>query len=592
MRLEVSREIPEDSALREQWNALVRALESPEVFYTYEWALAVWRAYGRELLPLLFLGYENDSLVGILALAEQNRGEVSFLCATTGDYCDFLTLPGHRDPFLAAVLADLSTRGVRRITLTNLPADSGTYEAIRRLGRHSGYHCFARTAYICTQVVIGKIGRQPGTGELLLAGKERVRRFVKATRGKGSVRLDHARTSEKIESLLPEFVRAHVARFLATGRISNLVSPERRRFLEQLSFLLSQSGWVTLSRVVAGEKNVAWHYGFQFQGIWFWYQPTFDNELEKYSPGYYLLTRMIEEAAQDPATERLDLGLGAEEYKDRFANESRRTLYVTLRSSVAQHAYEIMRFRAAQVMKSVPVLENAVRAGAARIERLKQEMARDGMGSTLRRIVTRVREFFWLEEEVFFLNWGTATSVCSSAARVERLSFTDLATAALQCHDDQETLEYLMRSASRMRKGGAECFGLIDRMGRFVHFAWRCPFEGFYLAELHARVDAPSPDSVMLFDCWTPPGARRNGYYRETVTATAEQVRKQGKDPWIFSAARNLASLRGLEKAGFERRYVLVRQRVLIWQRIKGKTPQLAPPVLEQAETPSESRAS
>lgn len=40
--------------------------------------------------------------------------------------------------------------------------------------------------------------------------------------------------------------------------------------------------------------------------------------------------------------------------------------------------------------------------------------------------------------------------------------------------------------------------------------------------------------------------------------------------PWY-----NLASLRGLEKAGFQRRYPLVRQRLLGWQRINGETPKL-----------------
>jgi hypothetical protein len=50
-------------------------------------------------------------------------------------------------------------------------------------------------------------------------------------------------------------------------------------------------------------------------------------------------------------------------------------------------------------------------------------------------------------------------------------------------------------------------------------------------------------------------------------------MRERGKEPWIFSAASNLASIRGLEKVGFERRYSLKRQRALWWQRIKGKTP-------------------
>jgi len=50
-------------------------------------------------------------------------------------------------------------------------------------------------------------------------------------------------------------------------------------------------------------------------------------------------------------------------------------------------------------------------------------------------------------------------------------------------------------------------------------------------------------------------------------------MQKNGKKPWIFGAASNVASTRGLEKAGFQQRYSLLRQRALWWQRIKGKAP-------------------
>ena len=47
--------------------------------------------------PLLFLAYdESQSLCGVASLAAGVEGRVSFLCATTGDYCDFIGLPEHK----------------------------------------------------------------------------------------------------------------------------------------------------------------------------------------------------------------------------------------------------------------------------------------------------------------------------------------------------------------------------------------------------------------------------------------------------------------------------------------------------------------
>jgi len=421
-----------------------------------------------------------------------------------------------------------------------------------------------------------KIERRPGGNKPVLPRKKMLRRFLNAMGREAPVRLDHAQSWDTIKPILPAFMEAHLTRFLVTGRISNLARPERRAFLEELAKLLSESGWMRLTRLAAGDKSFAWNYGFQFQDTWFWYQPTFDSDLEKYSPGFCLLAKIIEEAADNPALKVVDLGLGAEGYKDRFGNQSRRTLCMTLRSSAAGHAREVLRYGVARVVKAWPPLEAVARAAASRLQRVKEQIRREGFIATGTRLARWGREFVWSEDEVFFFQWRGAEIPDSSPARLELLSASQLASAVSQCCDDTQTLSYLLRAAARLRAGGAEGFGLVDAEGRFLHFAWVTAFEGFFLSELNARVDAPSPDCVMLFDCWTPVGARGHGYYAQTVALIAKRFQRQGKQPWIFSAARNRASLRGLEKSGFERRYSLVRQRLLVWQRIQGETPKSA----------------
>lgn len=368
LRLVVLNEIPEDANLRRQWNELVLRIDQPQVFFTYEWSLAVQRAYGESLHPLIFLSYDDaGSLSGIVALATAADGRVSFLCATTGDYCDFISLAEHKVEFVNAVLAELRKRGLGAVTLTNLPADSSTVPVLCGGAQPSGYHSFARTAYICAQVSLSKLERRPGETKPVLPGKKMVRRSLAAMGKDAPVRLDHARTWDAISPILMDFADAHVARFQATGRSSNLAQPERRMFLEELAKLLSARGWVVLTRMMSGEKTLAWNYGFQFEGVWFWYQPTFDTDLEKYSPGFCLLAKIVEEAADDPSLSMVDLGLGAEEYKERFANQTRETLYVTLRASMAQHVREIMRYRAAEMIKTSPKLEAGVRKMVGRL---------------------------------------------------------------------------------------------------------------------------------------------------------------------------------------------------------------------------------
>jgi CelD/BcsL family acetyltransferase involved in cellulose biosynthesis len=574
------REIPEDENLRQRWNALVERVDQPQVFYTYEWALAVQRAYHASLRTLLFLAYdERGALCGIAALAADNVGRsVSFLCATTGDYCDFLSLPEHKAALVETVLEELWKQGIDDLTLTNLPADSDTVAALRNASSQTGYRCFARTAYICAQVSVSKLERRPGENRPVLPGKKMLRRSLNALGRDAPVRLDHARTWEEVSPILAQFMRAHVARFLATGRVSNMVQRERRQFLEELAKLLAESGWLVLTRMMSGENIRAWNYGFQFHGAWFWYQPTFDSDLEKYSPGFCLLAKLIEESADDSAVTTVDLGLGAEEYKERFANQTRKTLYVTLRSSAVRHAREILRFRAAEIVKSSPRMEEAIRAAVIHIRDWREHVGRDGLAATLRRRATRAVAFFWSKEEIVCFEW-VGRGPAGSSAKLEPIGLSELASAAEQGVDDKRTLAYLLRSASRLRGRSAEGFGLVDARGVFLGFGWVTVFDRFF-PELKAKVDAASADCMVIFECVPAVSASHDTCDSETISRIAERMQEQGKKPWTYGAASNIPLVQHLQKAGFQARYSLVRRRIMGRQTIKRKMPGLdyAPP--------------
>ena len=585
LRLVLLREIPEDANLRQQWNQLAQRVERPQVFYTYEWSLAVRRAYYNVLHPLLFLAYdEQESLCGLASLAADIEGRrVSFLCATTGDYCDFLSLPEHKPAFVAGVLGELRKQGIGDATLTNLPADSDTVAALNETWIQNGYHCFSRTAYICAQVSLSKLERRPGESTLLLPGRKMLRRSLNQLGQDAPVRLDHARSWEEIERILPQFMQSHVARFLATGRISNIAYPERRMFLAELARLLSESHWLVLTRMMSGEKVLAWNYGFQFRNTWFWYQPTFDSELEKYSPGFCLLAKLIEDAAESPEMSIVDLGLGAEMYKERFANQTRETLCVTLRTSAVRHACEILRYWVAEGIKTYPKLEAVIRAAIGRWQQMRQSLDRDGVAAILRRLTRRAKALLWSKNEVFFFEWsGLGGHPDSGVVTLEPIDLNQLASLAMQYLDADSTPAYILRSASRLREGVGEGFALINGDGSIVRFGWVAAFDGFLVPELNARLDTPTADCVMLFDSWTPIGTHGEASCGQMIRLIAERMREKGKKLWIFSAANDVTSIQDLEKAGFQLRYSLVCWRALGCQIMRRATPKLQEAVVAE----------
>src|SRR5882672_2129497 len=537
MRLTWTRELPEQPELREQWNALVSQMEKPEVFYTWEWAAAVVRAYKSGVAPWIATAYEGDELVGVAALAKSSETEAVFLAGTTADYCDFISRPAQRKEFVAQVLHALREAGTVTVVLANLPADSATVAALEG---NSSFKTFLRTGYICAQVRLGSEEERRSLTDSLLK-KKMFRRSINTLQRIGPVTLQHDRGAGLERGVVERFCVTHVARFLFTGRISNLVSAQRREFLRELAQLLAEKGWFDLVTLRAGTWVLASNYGFRFRGSWFWYQPTIVNKFEDLSPGYCLLAKMVEDASRDPEAQLVDLGLGVEGYKERFANAQRTTLHATLsRSSI--NLWRVRgRYRAAQAIKKRPRLESIARRaqGAVRVGRKRAQQ--NGWANMLAWAGRRLRRSIVSADEVLLFQWRSGTGNSGQSEGFVPLTWEILAAAAMRYSEDSETMDYLLRSAARFRSND-RAYALVGGDGVAQHFAWVAPYEGFVMAELSEVLHAPSATSVMIFDCWTPRELRGRGLYAHMIDQLARHLSAAGRDVWIFSAAANPAS--------------------------------------------------
>jgi len=569
LRLVLHRDIPEDTVLRNQWNALVEQMGRPEMFYTFEWALAMSRSYHASLKPLLCLGYQEDKLAGVAALATNAQGsETVFLSGATADYCDFVSSPQRRREFVNEVLAALRQMQGPKLVLANLPAESATLSALVSALPDSGYRFLSRPAYSCAQVSLRSTEERNTVRRSMLRRKSKRRQFASIEKI-APVKLDHLRCVTEIVQSLPDFVRMHVARCLFTRRLSNLLSSDRRAFVSELAELLSRAGWMTLSRLTVGDKVVAWNYGFQFAGSWFWYQPTFDVAWQQHSPGFYLLARIVEEACSDDAVKVVDLGLGNEPYKDRLANGRRHTLHVTATRSSREWAAGILRLHAVRAIGKLPQVEKSLRTARARGSDILARLRTSGLRATARWLLLQHQRVITGNEEIQFFEWPEDrllwTGQNSSELRLGGVDLETLASAAMRYPDDEETLAYLLRSANRLRSGKSEAFALREADGSPVHFCWAEPFHTALASELSFKLSVPSERAVLLFDCWTPASFRGRGYCQQAISRLASQLNASGKRPWIFGSSTNTHLLRAIESAGLVPRFSVTRK----WGRLR-----------------------
>ena len=554
MQVKVFPTIPDDAHFGEEWDRLVQAMESPQVFYTQEWALAVSRAYPSPQ-PLLFAAYRENLLVGIAALAvDPSSREAVFLAGTTADYCDFVSAPADREELIRLVMQELHARGISTLRLPNLPSDSVSAAVLENVPRASGYRMFARPAYFCAQIALDSPEQRLQIAQSARRGLKKAKNVAARM---GGTTVSHVRTCEEFMVEFPEYAAASVARFLAVGQTSNLLSEKRRFFMVELAKFLAARGWLTFSTLKLNTKTVAWHFGFQFAGAWFSYLPAFESEPQLHpGPGAYLLCEILQQASQDPQTRVVDLGLGDEGYKQPYAKAGRHTLCVVASRSRTRLFRERARYRLGKFVRRSPQLERLVRICMARIVDVRQEMSRQGIKRFALSRVRTIGKNMFQAAEFFFLEAARHKMTAEAEFKLVPLSMKLLAVTAIQCENDRETQEYVQRSAARLQLGENDPFALLDSEGAPAHICWVAPFDGFQVPGLKHTLAEPAPNSAMLFDFWT--NDTQSSRSAQLTAMIALHVSQAGRRPWICTDREHLAQF---ESVGFVPRFSLIKKR-------------------------------
>jgi CelD/BcsL family acetyltransferase involved in cellulose biosynthesis len=159
--------------------------------------------------------------------------------------------------------------------------------------------------------------------DLRCANKKSLRRHLNGFRRDGSLHWQRLHGSAEIEAHLEPFFDQHVARWAGTGSPSPFGDPRQRDFYRRLAERLGAAGLLHFSVVLFDGRAIAYHFGFEFDGVLTWYKPSFDPALQRRSPGEVLIKCLLDDAIARGLRE-VDFTVGAEPFKFRFANRLRR----------------------------------------------------------------------------------------------------------------------------------------------------------------------------------------------------------------------------------------------------------------------------
>jgi CelD/BcsL family acetyltransferase involved in cellulose biosynthesis len=319
LRCEVATEFAQLQAVASEWDRLWESDLRGEIFQTFGWAKAWWRAYGEKFHLCSLLVYEGKTLIGVVPLVR--RGNVlEFLGVPQADYADMICEESRAAEVLAAAFEALNrVEGWNECSLEHVARHS-------RIARHSAelppklrrrMHVVASDRY---QTIVLRENRDEVFKQFL--GKNHTKRRQNKLQKAGRLQFRFMERKAEAQQYLSDFFRQHVRRRAVMGRASACANPEFRNFLRALVEEVEPGERLRFGVLELNDQPMGWGLGFQVNGKFLFYQHTFDLDTWDYSPGEVVLWNLLEYARQN-VTREFDFGKGEEAYKNRFTNYAR-----------------------------------------------------------------------------------------------------------------------------------------------------------------------------------------------------------------------------------------------------------------------------
>jgi GNAT superfamily N-acetyltransferase len=174
-----------------------------------------------------------------------------------------------------------------------------------------------------------------------------------------------------------------------------------------------------------------------------------------------------------------------------------------------------------------------------------------GLRQVLFKVFWRFRQWFWSESSwlVYRLETQDYQSEPRLLLRSVCISFDQLLT-----HGYFKALAFPERIKSRF-DSGAICRGFF--LGQeLANIAWTTENR----LEVEEDLSIPEENCVGIFDCFTLPLHRSKGVYTDTLVCLVKAARDNGARAALIAVdPDNLPSIRGIERAGFQPMYRIIR---------------------------------
>jgi CelD/BcsL family acetyltransferase involved in cellulose biosynthesis len=326
---ELVQDVERFEQLREDWNELLRASCSDNLFLTFEWLHAWWRHLGEGRQLHVLVARDGGRLVAAAPCALRpgrlfRRARTLEFLGTGmvgSDYLDVLVRHGCEGLAIPALAAALARLGAS-IDLRQLPAGSSFGSRLLGALGEKRWGVSERETDVCPFIPLAGRSWETYLASLGPGHRYNVGRRTRALQRHEGFYFERVESEDRRRDVLAELFRLHDLRWRDRGGSEAFASPPVRAFHEDVSRTALERGWLRLFALHLDGVTAAVLYAFRYGPVCCFYQSGFDPRYARQSVGLVILGLSIRSAIEEGAAE-FDLLHGDEPYKSHWARERR-----------------------------------------------------------------------------------------------------------------------------------------------------------------------------------------------------------------------------------------------------------------------------
>lgn len=319
------------SALREDWNGLLRVSDSDCLFLTWEWLYTWWKHLAGDRQLSILIVRAGGQLVGLAPFGLRRPSlwnhrllpVLEFLGSgfVGSDYLDVIARKGCEKQVREA-LAHFLSRERAVLDLTNLRRGNSFASVVASELAGRQWHVSEKATNVCPFISVSGLSWEMYLATLGSEHRYNFNRKWKRLNRDYRVDFEAVAAPGQCREAVDLTIHLHNLRWRERGRSDAFHTDGLVGFHREFCALALEHGWLRLFVLRLNGAPAASLYGFRYGKTFYFYQSGFDPAYQKHSVGLVSMGLGIRSAIEEGVGE-YDLLHGNEEYKSHWSRESR-----------------------------------------------------------------------------------------------------------------------------------------------------------------------------------------------------------------------------------------------------------------------------